>query len=59
MKIERSFDYIDGKYVPTIKIFLALIVVDDMEAWDKRDELAKIIEKTLCETSNGEQENDS
>lgn len=54
MKIERSFDYIDGKHVPTIKIFLEPCLVDDMEAWDQRDELAKIVEKMLCEALIGE-----
>lgn len=53
MKIERGFDYVDGKHVPTIKVFLDPCLADDMKAWDKRDELAKVIEKTLVEVLSG------
>ena len=55
MKIERSFDYIDGKHVPTIKIFLEPCLADDMKAWDRRDELADIIEKTLGAVLTGDE----
>ena len=55
MKIERSFDYIDGKHVPTIKIFLEPCLADDMEAWDKRDALADVIKNVLGEILTGDE----
>lgn len=47
-KIELSFDYIDGKHVPTIKILLDPCGPDDSQAWDARDLLGKRMKELLA-----------
>lgn len=47
-KVERSFEYIEGKHVPTLKILLEPCTADDSNAWDARDALADRIELLLA-----------
>lgn len=47
MQIEKSFDVVDGQYIPTIKISLDPCLADDSDAWELRDALAQYVTQTL------------
>jgi hypothetical protein len=47
-KIERGFDYVEGKHVPTVKVRLDPCGPDDSAAWEARDLLAGKIEQIFA-----------
>lgn len=53
MNVECGFDYIDGKHVPTIKVFLDPCGPDDNVAWEQRDALAKRVKEILPRADGG------
>lgn len=46
-QLERGFDYVDGKHIPTIKISLSPCHPDDNSAWVARNMLAERIRALL------------
>ena len=45
--LEKSFDVIDGKHLPTIKITLPACNPDDTNAWDRRDAIGLMVKTML------------
>lgn len=53
--IDCGFDCVDGKYVPTIKIFLDPCLADDNNAWERRDSLARKIKVLMSMLKENEE----
>lgn len=45
--LEKAFDVIDGKHLPTIKITLPACNPDDTNAWDRRDAIGLMVKTML------------
>jgi hypothetical protein len=45
--VEKAFEVIDGKHLPTIKITLPACHPDDTSAWDRRDAIGLMVKTIL------------
>lgn len=46
--IEKGFDVVEGRHVPTIKIMLSACHADDSKTWDRRDAIGSMIADMLA-----------
>lgn len=46
--IEKGFDVIDGKHLPTVKVILPACHPDDNSAWDQRDAIGLMVKTMLA-----------
>lgn len=47
-RVEKAFDVIDGKHLPTIKVTLPACHPDDTSAWDRRDAIGLMVKTMLA-----------